>query len=110
MWAEGGVHEWVRGGRALGEPRVGSPFVLRGFTGEDDVIGCVCEDPECGGENGREGGGEPAGGEKGNGVQQGRVTSCSRATCTEGQPRLLSLAGQELGLAPALPSPLPHPH
>lgn len=39
----------------------GSPFVLRvpgnlgGFKGEDDVIGCVCEDNECGGENRREG-------------------------------------------------------
>ena len=48
--------------------------------------------------------------EKGSGVQQGRVTSCSRVTCAEGQSRLLSRAGQELcqelGLVPALPPPL----
>lgn len=48
--------------------------------------------------------------EKGSGVQQGRVTGCSRVTCAEGQSRLLSRAGQELGqelgLVPALPPPL----
>lgn len=38
------------------------------------------------------------GGEKGNGVQQGRVTSYSRVTCTEGQPRLLSQRARSLVL------------
>ena len=48
-------------GGLLGGHVWGSPFVLRvpgnlgGFKEEDDVIGCVCEDNECGGENRREG-------------------------------------------------------